>query len=132
MITVTVVAILAGIALYEYNDYAPRARITEVVGIAGADMGSVAEYVQSRKGWPATYADLGMSQTVSSPYIAGGLRQHGFPPTGSILSFPLSTKLAPDMKGNLIYAGTLGADLSVQWSCTSSTAPKKYLPAECR
>ena len=139
MIVVAIIGILAAIAIPAYQDYTVRAKVTEMVNMAGVCKSTVGEYYQSKGKMPADNAEAGCpsSQTANakSPNITngvievesdGGLRVQLVAATsGTKFSFtPLcGTPSTPACAGATI----------TEWDCKLNTTVKaKYLPPDCR
>lgn len=132
MIVVAIIGILAAIAIPAYQDYITRSKVSELVLAADACKTSVAEFYQTRASLPTDAATAGCN-TNSSQYQTG-LTVSATPSAGSITVTPNTTTLGSSVTGTFILVPTPGAttDLPLSWSCSPSTIPKKYLPANCR
>lgn len=146
MIVVAIVGILAAIALPAYQDYIARAKMTEPLAKLDELKLSVAEYVASNNitplnassagigsagGWtsisgPAYFTDVGYQEVTPADPAPGGVVAVAVKLNGK-------ANAALDTKA-LIMTGTVQADGSVSWQCSSDVAATalKLLPANCR
>ena len=130
MIVVAIIGILAAIAIPAYQDYITRSKVTELVTAGSACKASVSEYFQTQNSLPPTIGPSGCA-TVSSKYITSlGVTNGVVTVTGKTGGTALPTAAA----GTYVLTPTANtsATASIEWSCTSSTIIKKYLPANCR
>lgn len=128
MIVVAIIGILAAIAIPSYQDYITRSKVTELVLAADNCKTSVTEAYQSNNALPTDNNAAGCSSAVTKYVdsltvadgvitVVGNFTNLGLSATGTFV-------LTPDAAG--------GVTAPIQWSCTASTIPKKYLPANCR
>jgi type IV pilus assembly protein PilA len=128
MIVVAIIGILAAIAIPAYSDYTERAKVSELVTLASACKASVTEYYQAQGFFPNGNEAAGCTSTVTDKIES--IAVTGTDASGTITVTSKLTKAA----GTYVLVGTpVGEeDDSVQWDCTSSSIPDKYLPANCR
>ncbi|MDP3293439.1 MAG: pilin [Nevskia sp.] len=126
MIVVAIIGILAAIALPAYQDYANRAKVSEVVVAADACKTAVTESFASVGTLPADTSTAGCinvaTKYVSSVGVANGVITVTAQSTGNA---EIDTK-------TLVFtpASTSG---TLTWTCnTVSTITAKYLPQVCR
>ena len=124
--TLSIVGILAAIAIPAYQDYVARSKVREAMAALGACKTSVTEYIQVNAG--STPADLAKSGcgSVSSQYITD-LNVAA----GVITVTPRWANIASTASGTVTIAPQIAVAAVTGWSCTTS-APKKYVPAQCR
>jgi len=124
MIVVAIVGILAAIAIPAYQDYITRSKVTELVTAGSACKASVTEYYQSQNAFPTDLSASGCSSNptdkIASVAVASGT-----------ITIAAASGTAPST-GNYVLAPSLPGGGAVEWSCTTSTIQKKYLPANCR
>ena len=124
MVIVAIIGLLAAIAIPAYNTYTIRAKVTELLLVAGSFRVGIAEKGIS----DGTMGSAGAGLTV----VSGG-RVAG----GTVTNAGLVTVL-----GNVVTVGTdvtiiLTPSLSARrilWECSTggTTTTWKYVPAECR
>jgi type IV pilus assembly protein PilA len=126
MIVVAIIGILAAIAIPAYSDYTKRAKVTELVTAGSACKASVSEYFQSQGAYPTTIDAAGCSAQSTAKIASLALAAAGgtITVTSGITGVSGTYVLVPT------EAGTASGVL--EWSCVTSTIPKKYLPANCR
>ena len=126
MIVVAIIAILAAIALPAYQDYMVRAKMSELVVAADSCKNSVAEFYQQNHTLPGSLASAGCANNptkyIASLNVAAGV---------ITVAATAATDLYTAAGTNFVLTPTASGDV-LQWSCTASTTPKKYLPAMCR
>ena len=131
MIVVAIIGILAAIAIPAYQDYITRSKVTELVTAGSACKASVSEYFQSLNTLPGNLTTAGCA-TVSSKYISSlAVGTNG---VVTVAGRTGGTALPAAATGNyvLVPSANTAATASIEWSCTTSTITKKYLPANCR
>lgn len=126
MIVVAIIGILAAIALPAYQDYANRAKVSEVVVAGDACKTSVTEVFASGGTLPATTSAAGCSD-VPTRYVESVT----VGADGVITVAAQSTGTAAIDDGALIFVPTATSG-TLNWNCTTSTIASKYLPQPCR
>ena len=140
MIVVAVIGILAAVALPAYQNYAKRAKMSEVILAAGACRTTITEVYQSgtstpvANGWGCE-SSLSTSKHVKSIQtdangkitVKAQAIDVAFIDDKDVTMFP-----ADASNGALAYTGA--SQLVNGWICggTGTTIPAKYLPRSCR
>ena len=127
MIVVAIIAILAAIALPAYQDYMVRAKVSELIVAGDSCKNSVAEFYQQTQRLPGNLASAGCSSNptkyIGSLDVANGV---------ITVTATAATDLYTAASANYQLAPTATAEFILEWSCSASTIPEKYLPAMCR
>ena len=123
MIVVTIIGILAAVALPAYQDYTIRAKVSELVLAAAAFKTTIAEKAAT----DGTLGSAGLGLTVTTAgRIAGG----SVTDEGIITISGSSTSIGTDVC--VMLTPSLGGG-RVAWECTAGdTAMYKYVPPNCR
>ncbi len=130
MIVVAIIGILAAIAIPAYQDYTIRAQVAEGLSLASGAKTAIAEYWQDRGAWPPDNDAAGLSAPASiSGKYAQSLTIAGDQIT-VVFGGDANVNLAAS--GNLILRASNNNSSSIQWTCTASTIPGKWLPGSCR
>ena len=130
MIVVAIIGILAAIAIPAYQDYITRSKVTELTLAADACKTSVAEYYQSQAALPANLSQAGCSNN-STQYAAS--LSVGANGVITVAAKTGAGALPAAAAGNFVLTpNAVATDKPLSWTCTASTIPKKYLPANCR
>ena len=134
MIVVAIIAILAAIAISQYQDYVIRSQVSEGSALADGMKTALAEFYQNRGHWPATNFSAGLASPAS---IVGNYVDQGAVNTnlGTIqMRFSATapreanTKIDQDI---LIFSAVTYAG-SIEWNCLSSTLLQKYMGSSCQ
>ena len=126
MIVIAIIAILAAIALPAYQDYATRAKMSEVIVMMEPAKLAVSETASS-------LGDLGSVTAANSGYSFPGATTYVSniaitDNTGVVTA----TSTVPNATGNVLLTPTqIAGTAQLTWVC-SSAIPTKYLPSKCR
>ena len=139
MIVITVIGILASIALPAFQDYSARAKMSEVVLAISSCRSSISEIYQSG-GSPPAANGWGCESSVASRYVqkietdsngvvTGTVSGISTAVDGSVVTFiPLAASGTPATTPANMGSGLFG------WTCggAGTTVSAKYLPSSCR
>ena len=122
---------LASLAIPSYQNYVVRAKVSEVLNIAGRDTVSVAEYYSSQGVMPTAEQAGIVTDSKQSTYLTADTTVSGSGTNTSTITYTLGNLGATEATGTIIYTGN-GSKNGVSWTCTEGTFPKQYRPANCR
>ena len=123
MIVIAIIGILAAIAIPAYTDYTTRARVSEALTTASSMKATVSENIISNNA-----VDTASCTGVSLITASNATKNVA---TSTCASGVITVTTTTEAKGvPLILTPTYDGN-GVQWACTT-TADKKYVPAECR
>ena len=138
MIVVAIIAILAAIAISQYQDYVAKAQFTEAVSIADGLKTKVVEVYTQNALCPANGANgIPAPASIAGVYIAQS--QTGGVPlaTGDggctlVMTFRPAGSAAAPLAGQQVTFILTGVESGpVRWLCTTTISPR-YLPATCK
>ena len=134
MIVVAIIAILAAIAISQYQDYVIRSQVSEGSSLADGVKTAVGEYVNNTGRFPTTNLSAGLSLAAS---INGSYVSRVSAAAGPIVATYAST--TPQKSNTAINTKTLTFSPitqagSIKWNCKSSGAnalKQKWCPSSC-
>ena len=133
MIVVAIIAILAAIAISQYQDYVIRSQVSEGSSLADGVKTAVAEFYTMNGRFPSanTSAGLALSTSISGEYVSSVTVRSGFP--GRIGSHLSGAKANSSLKASnpiLLFSPVVNAG-SLEWHCLSVTIKSKWCPSSC-
>lgn len=129
MIVVTIIGILAALALPAYQDYAKRARVSEGLTLASGAKAAMSEYHATYNQFPTSNDQAGLE---SANKITGNAVQSVEVKDGKI-TITFDKKVEEDATIELTPTFDPDNGGSYEWSCKDGgTLASKYRPAECR
>lgn len=123
--SISVIGILAAVALPAYQDYTVRAKMADANVLAKNASNSVERYYFQTKKIPTTIEETGFitprNASISSVSVDS---QNG------VITVWMAT--SPIQGKSLLMVPSQAADGTITWKCQSSDIPQKYLPQACR
>jgi type IV pilus assembly protein PilA len=132
MIVVAIIAILAAIAMSQYQDYVIRAQLSEGMSLADAVKTTIGDYYQNRGRFPSNNTSAGLADPdeIQGNYVT---------------QVSTSGGVITSRYGNKVNSAVVGAELefspithagSIEWRCQKTgTVPElenRWLPSNCR
>lgn len=129
MIVVTIIGILASVAIPMYLDYTVRSQIAEGLNLAGSAKVAVAEFYQDRGAFPTDNIDAGLevAANISGKYVTS------VTVAGAQISVLYGKDANVQILGKTVTLTAVDNLGSVGWVCASGgVIQDKHLPAACR
>src|SRR5688572_12445238 len=129
MIVVAIIAILAAIAIAQYQDYAIRAQVAEGASLADGAKSSIVEFLQNNGRFSANNASYGLATNTSivGRYVVG------LDAAGGIIDVEFGNQAHANITGGHLLLSPVTHAGSVEWICNrSNTLSEKYVPPVCR
>ena len=125
MITVTIIGVLAAVALPAYQDYVARSQVSEGLLLTSGAKPLVSEYYSNHGTYP-TNADVGFNG-----YIGNYISKTELGPNGTIVA-TFGNDVNSKIMGKTVTLVPTPDDNTenLKWNCLS-TAEQKYLPITC-
>jgi type IV pilus assembly protein PilA len=136
MIVVAIIAILAAIAISQYQDYVIRSQVSEGSSLADGVKTAIGEFVNNHGYLPPSNISAGLATNVSinGSYVsqvdvAGG-SGHQLEATYSSTAPQKANASIGDGTFTLIFSPVTQAG-SIKWNCTSASLKQKWCPSSC-
>lgn len=131
MIVVAIIAILAAIAISQYQDYVIRSQVSEGSSLADGVKTAVGEYVNNYGRFPQANISAGLSAPVSinGSYVVSVNAANGPIVATYDDTAPQKSNVAID-GDSLIFSPITQAG-SIKWNCRSATLKQKWCPSSC-
>jgi type IV pilus assembly protein PilA len=134
MIVVAIIAILAAIAISQYQDYVIRSQVSEGSSLADGTKTAVAEFYNNYGRFADDNASYGLSQPASivGKYVSGV--DVGTAP-GKITVALSGASAHTNIQGDFLVFSPIPHEGSIEWSCDTNagtTVESKYRPTPCR
>lgn len=138
MIVVAIIAILAAIAISQYQDYVIRSQVSEGSALADGTKTAVAEFYQNRGRFPATNESAGLSAEgeIKGEYVSAIDVSAGGTPgvIGAAYAGPKAhnklSSVAPTTDLGLQFSAVTNEG-SIEWHCISGAVLQKWCPSSC-
>jgi type IV pilus assembly protein PilA len=131
MIVVAIIAILAAIAIPQYQNYIIRTQVSEGMNLADGAKTAVAEFYNNKGHFPLTNSSAGLPSTTS---INGKYVSTVNAATGKIIAV-FAKESNSKINGSQIVLSPFDQGGSISWNCKSAAGtnvPDAYLPTSCR
>ena len=128
MIVVAIIAILAAIAISQYQDYVIRSQVSEGSSLADGVKTAVGEYVNNRGVFPATNQQAGLASPAS---IKGEYVSQVTVANGVLTASYTGPKANTQLAARTLQFSALTNAGSIEWHCISDTLKQKWCPSSC-
>jgi len=140
MIVVAIIAILAAIAISQYQDYVIRSQVSEGSSLADGTKTAVAEYYNTNGGFSSIQASYGLAAktSIKGKYVSqvavdgtGGVAGAG----KIVVKFAGSSPTNSKIRNQYLVFSPIDRGGSLEWNCNSGTGTSvnnRYLPTACR
>ena len=129
MIVVSIIGILAAVAIPAYLDYAVRAQVGHGINLASAAKVAVAEFYQGRGGFPGNNADAGLEAAgnIVGKYVTG------VEVTGpGLIEVTFGNEVNNKIFNAVMTFTPTPNDGSMEWACSGdATLIDKWMPTAC-
>jgi type IV pilus assembly protein PilA len=130
MIVVAIIAILAAIAMSQYQDYVIRAQLSEGMSLADAVKTTIGDFYQNRGRFPGNNQSAGLTPptTISGNYVTQ------VETAGGVITSTYGNRVNSAVSGLTIEFSPITHGGSIEWRCKKGSAllQNRWLPANCR
>jgi len=132
MIALSIVSILAVVAVPTYLDYMVRARISEGFSLVGPVKGMVVEYYDINGTWPNSNPAAAVAPPASfkTEYV-DSITITGTAAGGATITITYSIP-ALGANNTIIFTPSDVGDSRIEWSCKDGTVINKFRPPACK
>jgi type IV pilus assembly protein PilA len=130
MIVVAIIAILAAIAISQYQDYVIRSQVSEGSSLADGTKTAVAEFYNNF----GTFGDANASYGLSLPASITGKYVTEVDAANGIIVATYGKEAHANIAGQTLAFSPIANEGSMEWTCSGAgtTVAAKYLPSACR
>ncbi|APG04729.1 prepilin-type N-terminal cleavage/methylation domain-containing protein [Luteibacter rhizovicinus DSM 16549] len=134
MIVVAIIAILAAIAIPQYQNYLIRTQVSEGMNLADGNKTAVSEFYNNTGRWPSTQTSAGLPAvtSVTGKYVT---QVDASTDKGKITATFGGAEVNSKISGKKLVLSATDNGGSISWSCKTSAGtdvPDAYLPTSCR
>ena len=133
MIVVAIIAILAAIAISQYQDYVIRSQVSEGSSLADGVKTALGEFVNNRGRYPVSNASAGLANAASIKGEYVGAVDVGAT-TGVIIAYyngnKANTNINTATPKTLRFSAVKNGG-SLEWHCKSTDLKQKWCPSSC-
>jgi type IV pilus assembly protein PilA len=133
MIVVAIIAILAAIAISQYQDYVIRSQVSEGSSLADGVKTAVGEYVNNYGRFPLSNRSAGLAApaSINGSYVTSVNAANGLITATYSNATPYKANVAINSL-TLLFSPITQAG-SIKWTCKSATAnlKQKWCPSSC-
>ena len=132
MIVVAIIAILAAIAVNQYQDYVIRSQVSEGSSLADGVKTAIVEYVDNRGSFPGSNYSAGLASpgSISGQFVSKvdvGLVR------GVIRVYYGTVNASPKLPvTQILQFSAVSHAGSVEWHCKSDSLPQKWCASSCK
>jgi type IV pilus assembly protein PilA len=128
MIVISIIGVLASVAIPFYKNYTSRAHVSEGLSLASPAKAAVWDFYAAVGQMPSNNIEAGLPEPVD---IAGNSVTSITIGSNGIVTILYNAKVDSSLTKNIILTPVIGEG-SIMWSCTGGSLPSKYRPSECR
>ncbi len=134
MIVVAIIAILAAIAISQYQDYVIRSQVSEGSSLVDGVKTAVGEFYNNRGYFPPSNVSAGIaqSQSIKGEYVSSV--NIASTTTGIIQAYYDGAKANAKLSGMYLQFSAIPNAGSIEWHCkadATSGLPQKWCPSSC-
>ena len=131
MIVVAIIAILAAIAISQYQDYVIRSQVSEGSALADGVKTAMAEFEQNNGRFPTSNESAGLA--LSTSILGSYVSDVNVGSTNGQVTVTYGRKANAKISGNTLVFSAVTHAGSIEWNCQNNgTVDAKYRPSSCR
>jgi type IV pilus assembly protein PilA len=133
MIVVAIIAILAAIAISQYQDYVIRSQVSEGSSLADGVKTALGEFVNNRGRDPGSNSTAGLAAdaSIKGEYVGGIDVADATAATGVIVAYYNGAKANTKIQAAELHFSAVRNAGSLEWHCISDDLKQKWCPSSC-